>query len=398
MRMPAVIALCLLFLAPLHAQQVPTSEQAAAKPEGKSLFGKVSNVFNAPLHPVIKGIVAGGGLGVGVGYDVPTSSRWETVAQAVVTYRRYWSAQLETAYRGDHGRVGAYARIREMPQLSYFGPGTESDVANRTNFLMRDPVVGAVASARLGDWMTAGVRVEELWPDLGRGASTQHPSVEDPFTAIDAPGLNAQPRFGRYQGFADIQTPASGGQGLNQGGRYRIGYALFHDQQFDRFSFTRLDVEARHKFAVFGPHRRLTLHGWMAATDTRAGNTVPFYLQPSLGGTGQIRSVGEEFIGSDGSRGTLRGFDNFRFRDLNLLLLQADYRVPVWGPFDASVFIDAGKVTPRPADLNFSDLKHDYGFSISVMRGANTVARTDFAFGGGEGTKIIVSFGLIDER
>ena len=149
---------------------------------------------------------------------------------------------------------------------------------------------------------------------------------------------------------------------------------------------------------MFGPHRRLTLHGWVAATDARAGNTVPFYLQPSLGGTGQIRSVGEEFIGSDGSRGTLRGFDNFRFRDQNLLLLQADYRVPVWGPFDASVFIDAGKVTPRPADLNFSDLKHDYGFSISVMRGVNTVARTDFAFGGGEGTKIIVSFGLIDER
>jgi hypothetical protein len=121
-------------------------------------------------------------------------------------------------------------------------------------------------------------------------------------------------------------------------------------------------------------------------------------MQPSLGGTGQIRSVGEEFIGSDGSRGTLRGFDNFRFRDLNLLLLQADYRVPVWGPFDASVFFDAGKVTPRPADLNLSGLKHDYGFSISVMRGGNTALRSDFAFGSGEGTKIVVSFGLIDER
>ncbi len=74
-------------------------------------------------------------------------------------------------------------------------------------------------------------------------------------------------------------------------------------------------------------------------------------MQPSLGGTGQLRSVGEEFIGSDGSRGTLRGFDNFRFRDLNLLLLQADYRVPVWGPVDASVFIDAGKVDPTPQPI-----------------------------------------------
>jgi hypothetical protein len=396
MRLASVIALCLLLLAPLHAQQVSAPEPAT-KPEETSLFGKVSKIFNGPLHPIMKGVVAGGGLGLGLSYNFPTTGRWETIAQTVVTFRRYWSAELDTAYRGGHGRVGAYARLREMSQLSYFGPGIQSEVSDRTNFLLRDPVVGAVASVRIADGISTGVRVEELWPDVGRGVSAQHPSVEDRFAEIEAPGLNAQPRFGRYQGFVDLQAPASVGQTLNQGGRYRIGYALFNDQQFDRFSFTRLDVEARHKFAVFGPHRRLTLHGWVAATDTRSGNSVPFYMQPSLGGTGQLRSVGEDFIGSDGSRGTLRGFDNFRFRDLNLMLLQADYRVPVWGPFDASIFVDAGKVAPRRADLNLSGLKHDYGFSISVMRGPNTVARTDFGFGSGEGTKIYVSFGLGDE-
>jgi Omp85 superfamily domain len=395
MRLVPVIALCLLLLAPVHAQQVSAPEPAI-KPEETSLFGKVSNIFNGPLHPIIKGVVASGGLGVGLSYDFPATGRWETVAQAVVTVRRYWSAELQTAYRGEHGRVAAYGRLREMSQLSYFGPGLQSDVRDRTNFLLRDPVIGAVASARIADWMAAGVRVEELWPNVGSGVSAQHPSVEDRFAEVDAPGLNAQPRFGRYQGFVELQAPASVGQNLNQGGRYRIGYALFNDQQFDRFSFTRVDVEARHKFAVFGPHRRLTLHGWLAATEPRSGNSVPFYMQPTLGGTGQLRSVGEDLIGSDGSRGTLRGFDNYRFRDLNLMLLQAEYRVPVWGPFDASVFVDAGKVAPRRADLNLSDLKHDYGFGISVMRGPNTVARTDFGFGS-EGAKILVSFGLSDE-
>jgi hypothetical protein len=396
MRLVPAIALCSLLLAPLHAQQVSAPEPAT-KPEEKSLFGKLSNIANSPLHPILQGVVAGGGLGAGLQYDFPDRRGWETSAQTVVTIRRYWSAELDTAYRGGYGRVGAYARIREMSQLSYFGPGIQSEVSDRTNFLLRDPVVGAVASARLADWISTGVRVEELWPDVGSGVSAQHPTVEDRFAEVDAPGLSAQPRFGRYQGFVDLQAPASVGQNLNQGGRYRIAYALFNDQQFDRFSFSRLDVEARHKFAVFGPHRRLTLHGWVAATDTRSGNSVPFYMQPSLGGTGQLRSVGEDLIGSDGSRGTLRGFDNFRFRDLNLMLLQADYRVPVWGPFDASVFVDAGKVAPRRADLNLSGLKHDYGFSISVMRGPNTVARTDFGFGSGEGAKIIVSFGLGDE-
>jgi len=397
MRLLPVIALFSLLLAPLQAQQVSAPEPPEAKPEEKSLFGKVSNIFNGPLHPIIRGVVAGGGLGVGLSYDFPTSGRWETVAQTVVTFRRYWSAELETAYRGERGQVAAYARIREMGQLSYFGPGIQSEVSDRTNFLLRDPVVGAVASTRVADWMAAGVRIEEIWPNVGRGRSTRHPSLEDRFSEHDAPGLNAQPRFGRYQGFLEFQAPAAVAQNLNQGGRYRIAYGLYDDQQFNRFNFTRIDVEARHKFAVFGPHRRLTLHGWMATTEPRSGNAVPFYMQPTLGGGGEVRSVGEDLIGSDGSRHTLRGFDNYRFRDLNLMLLQAEYRIPVWGPVDASVFVDAGKVTARRADLNFSGLKRDYGFGISVMRGPNTVARTEFGFGGGEGMHVKVSFGLSDD-
>jgi hypothetical protein len=39
------------------------------------------------------------------------------------------------------------------------------------------------------------------------------------------------------------------------------------------------------------------------------------------------------------------------------MLLQAEYRIPVWGPVDVSVFVDAGKIAARRADLNFSGLK-----------------------------------------
>ena len=396
MRLLPVIALCSVLLTPLQAQQVSAPEPPEA-PQEKSLVGRVSDIFSGPLHPVTSTVAAGAGLGVGLGYRFPTSGGWETAAEAVVTFRRYWSAELQSAYRGERGRVAAYARIRQMGQLSYFGPGMQSEVNDRTNFLLRDPVVGAVASARVANWMAAGVRVEEIWPDVGRGRSPRYPSLEERFSALDAPGLNVQPRFGRYQGFLEFQAPSAVAQNLNRGGRYRIAYGLYDDQQFNRFSFTRIDVEARHKFAVFGPHRRLTLHGWMATTEPRSGNTVPFYMQPTLGGGGEVRSVGENIIGSDGSRLTLRGFDNYRFRDLNLMLLQAEYRIPVWGPVDVSVFADAGKVAARRTDLNFSGLKRDYGFAISMMRGPATVVRTDFGFGGGEGMHVKISFGLGDD-
>ena len=182
MRLAPAIALCLLLSAPLRAQQVPDAQQVAApetapKSQETSRFSKVSKIMNGPLHPIVKGVVAGGGLGVGLSYEFPTSGRWETVAQTVVTFRRYWSAELETAYRTTHGRVGAYGRLREMSQLSYFGPGLHSDVGDRTNFLLRDPVVGAVASARLADWISAGLRAEET---LGHGwvsACAESPSI-----------------------------------------------------------------------------------------------------------------------------------------------------------------------------------------------------------------------------
>jgi hypothetical protein len=94
-------------------------------------------------------------------------------------------------------------------------------------------------------------------------------------------------------------------------------------------------------------------------TFTPDGNEVPFFLQPTLGGKARLVSVHEDLIGSDGTRATLRGYRSLRFRDRNLLLLQAEYRIPIWGPFDTTVFIDAGKVAGRPADVNLADLRHD---------------------------------------
>jgi outer membrane translocation and assembly module TamA len=166
---------------------------------------------------------------------------------------------------------------------------------------------------------------------------------------------------------------------------------MYSDRELDRFSFRRLDVEAQQRFALFGPLRRLTLHGWLSTTDTDAGDDVPFYLQQTLGGKWNLLGVHEELIGSDGSQATLRGFRNFRFRDRHLLLLQAEYRIPVWGPLDATVFAETGKVTSRREDLDLTGLKRSVGFSLSVMRGPATAARVDVGFGGGEGVQVFLT-------
>jgi hypothetical protein len=356
---------------------------------------KVLTQLNSPdlaLRPVLN-LVPSGGLALGLEYDSPARTLWQTRARGIATMRRDWSAELSTGYRGDRVRLDAYGRMRHMSQLSFFGSGTHSDLNSRTNFLLRDPVVGGLGSVSVGPWLTIGGRIEQIWPEVGRGRSSTEPSIEERFGEAEAPGLTAQPRFRRSEASAEVHLPPAAGDALHQGARYRVTYAMFDDRQLNRFTFRRLDLEGQQRFAGLYPHQRLTLHAWVSTTGTDAGHDVPFYFQRTLGGRGALRSVQDDLIGSDGTHATLRGFRSMRFRDRHLLLFQAEYRIPLWSLVDATVFADAGKVTGHRGDLNLSALKHSRGFSLSVMRKAEAAARVDVGFGGGEGTKVLISFG-----
>lgn len=374
----------------------PRQEPGEVKePPATGLAMKAAKAFTQPLHPVFKGVQSGGGIGVGVGYDFPAAGGWDTTAEAVITIEGFWGTGITSTRETSRTRVTAYGRFRDMNALSFFGPGPSSVEADRTLFALRDPVIGVVGAVRLLPWATAGARIEEIWPEVSPPGSDSFPPIDAMFGEAAAPGIGDQPRFGRYHAFVDLISDAGSVGTPYQGGKTRIGYSLHDDQQLDRYDFRRLDVETKHRFTLFGPHRLLTLHGWLSTTDTSAGTDVPFYFQHTIGGKGNLRSVDESLLGTDGTDATLRGFRTYRFRDRHLLLLQAEYRVPLWGPIDATVFVDAGKVAPRRSELNFSNLKRSYGFSIGAVRGADTVLRMDVGFGGGEGTHVFFTIGKV---
>jgi outer membrane translocation and assembly module TamA len=124
---------------------------------------------------------------------------------------------------------------------------------------------------------------------------------------------------------------------------------------------------------------------------TNQGAVVPYYLQYTLGGN-SLSAFRPNTIGSDGTKATLRGFQNYRFRDRDLLLMQAEYRVPLRANVDATVFYDAGQVAGRVPDL-FKDIKQGGGLSVSYMRGGVALVRLDAGHGSGEGLHIFWSFG-----
>jgi hypothetical protein len=125
-----------------------------------------------------------------------------------------------------------------------------------------------------------------------------------------------------------------------------------------------------------------------SASDDSSGNTVPFYLQETLGGS------------DIDNQPTLRAFKDYRFRGPDLMMVQAEYDRKVCeacNPCKPGIIrtvcshlglllaYDAGKVALRKSDLDFSGMRQSFGGGVSLYLGKDVVFRVAVALGGGEG-------------
>jgi hemolysin activation/secretion protein len=101
---------------------------------------------------------------------------------------------------------------------------------------------------------------------------------------------------------------------------------------------------------------------------------VPFYLQPTIGGNDD-----------------LRGFPRYRYHDNNSIFFSAEHRWHVFTGLDAALFVDAGKVVARRADIDLSGLKVSGGIGFRIRLVDALVTRIDLAAGRG-GFRAIFTF------
>jgi outer membrane protein assembly factor BamA len=216
--------------------------------------------------------------------------------------------------------------------------------------------------------------VEHLQPTVGVGSDSSVPSIEALFNDATAPGLSSQPDYLRSSAFVEIDYR----QPLNarRGGWYRFEFSRYADRDLGAYSFDRLDVDLRQYVPFLAERRILAGRAFVSTSEAGAGQTIPFYLMPYLGG-------------SD----TLRGFREYRFRGPHLLLLQAEYRYEIWSALDGAFFYDAGKVALDRADLDFTNLETDYGFGFRFNTDNGVVMRVDAGFGSPDGKHLYITFG-----
>ena len=158
--------------------------------------------------------------------------------------------------------------------------------------------------------------------------------------------------------YLDSQT------GPRSGGLYGYRARQFTDLDLEKFSFRQVDFELQQYIPYFNKTRVIALRALATLAFENNGNTIPFYAQPKLGGND-----------------SLRGFQRYRFYDKHALALTAEHRWHGFSGLDMAIFVDAGKVVPRKADLDFTKFEVSYGFGFRFKLNEAYFMRIDLAAG-----------------
>ena len=267
-------------------------------------------------------------------------------------HRGEFQSLTDAGTRMAHNRVRVQvgADYIDAPDVEFYGVGASNTGAS-IGYAYRAKTVGVTTAFEAAPSFTIGGGLDAMQTE----------------TAL------LTPLYRRTRLFAEIDRRSSGGY-TRSGGLYRLDWFDYSQTNAGAASFQRTDVDIRQFIPVFRENWIIALRALASTTSTASDQDVPFFMLPDLGGTH-----------------TLRGYEPWRFRDRNRLLFSGEYRWTAGSFVDMALFVDAGKVAPRLADLDLHGLTASYGIGASFHTPVSTVTRIEFARTR-EGNSLVFSF------
>jgi hypothetical protein len=374
----------------------------------KKFMSCATSTFRSrPFHFVVQSVVPGSGVGGGGRYAPDLNEKGgaqnQLQATAVITIRQFWFTELRFSSQRSINRdwnksgealgLNIYARNRSMPTMPFYGLGPNTNVRNSVKFSQRDTSAGIEITTPFPgvSWLSAGGKIEGLWPNIGSVIAQNVTSIEQQYTEQTAPGLTSQPPLIHEQIFLHPHKRFLKRFALD----YNVGYNFYQDTDTGHYSFRRFEAVAEHRFypekkkhGGVNEQNYFSVRWRYSVSDASAGNAVPFYLQQTIGGS------------DIDSQPSLRAFRDYRFRGPDLMTVQAEYDrklceecTPckdgiirtVCSHLGLVLAYDAGKVALRKSDLDFSGMHQSFGGGIAIYLGKDVIFRMAVALGGGEG-------------
>ncbi len=363
-------------LALMTPEQVSTTEGRVLWFEQNPIVQKTFVRGYSGFRPVVGGMPSGSGFVAGIGFfNGLDRERFQVEANARWSTRGYTTLDAELTFPTWRQRLPYEAHVRteyrDLTSLRFFGLGSGSDVDDRSFYAQEDANVAVGITVTPHRLIEFGGETKFLSVDIG--ASSVAPSLDERFDPATTPGFDPPEEFLVYGGHValpllDQEFPAVGLV-------LRVDAERYDGRETNVFDFTRVAGEVQLHVPLGYRNRRLAFRFRTSHSIADIDNEVPFYLMETLGGSQ-----------------TIRGFQEFRFRDRRNVLVNAEYRWEVWNYMDFAFFLDAGKVFSARNDFDLKGLQTGYGFGVRIHTPGGMSFRTDLArsregvilhFGGG---------------
>ncbi|MEO8682892.1 MAG: BamA/TamA family outer membrane protein [Vicinamibacterales bacterium] len=312
------------------------------------------------IRTLIGGMPSGSGFVGGVGYmRGATGDRLRFNASARISTENYRQLDAEalfpTTRSGRPFQVRIHSRYADYRALDLYGLGQDSSPDARGTYRFESRTVAVSASSRAGRLISVGAE-----GGLLDGSVRSFDGGGDRFPNL--PGASLQPTF--VFGGGHVALTLRDHALRFAGVRLSLDATRWVDVDTDLFDFTRLIGELQAHLPLGARNRMLAFHVRTSYSTADSGARVPFYLMETIGGAKSIR-----------------GFDEYRFRDTRNVVANAEYRWEIWNYADVAIFGDVGRVFSDADDFTWSGFAAGYGIGLrSVLPGGGGF-RIDLARG-----------------
>jgi hypothetical protein len=382
--------------------------------------------FQAPIGPDVKTLAPDAPFAIGVkaGTDLNWwgGHQWQDGVSAEALGSLNHSSLLEVRFAFDHPAIGQsnsatrtidaraslniFARRYDFRDQPLYALGPNSPTGSLAYYRQQQNEAGVQGYYPLLTWL--GVVGATRFIDSTIKGPHINPDAKQQFASV--PGMATQDRY-LVPDIYLVMKPQSlhALKQVRYAHTLSVGASMYHDLTTTTNSFRQITTFASGNYELRAPTKgtrsvgenflcmqaqrnectvgTLLIDGIANVANSPDSAKMPFYLQPTLGGTDRF--------GLD----TLRGLTDDRLRAPNRMLLQAEFDKDLFFPiktpnakinipFGMMAFYDVGKVAMEPGGLAFSHTRHDLGIGVYVKANNKIIARLYMGFGTGEGNHI----------
>lgn len=424
-----------------EAQQDPPDEIGQFKKNcPRHIVGCAEVLFTGqPLHIAAGSLPPQNGFGFGLAYvGHKTTDNWRTSwsADSVASINGSWRAgfnikfvdtrmSLPVAVMGtanadsldiqpytEQPVFNLYEQSISLNKLTFFGSGPGTLESGRSFYGMTEHIIGGNMVRPIYEKLNMGFYAElnGRAVDIRGNHGESSPSIEQLYNATTAPGLDTQPFY--LQLGAGVRMRPTAFKNLLHF-NYDISYRPYFAVSDSQFSFQRFTADLYQEISLYHTNMRvlqetngpddcevdpttavkkcpratmrsmegvLGLRAFTTLSMTPGGNTVPFYFQPTLGGS------------DINSNSMLPSYQDYRFRAPDILFFRENFDHSFGSlPLGFTLLADQGKLALTRGDLGSNHWVHSYAAGLTLRAGGFPQITFLFAFGGNEGTHTLVN-------